>query len=203
LRLVRKKELQRKLEKLRPHPNPNLNLEQYTIPADIAADILYMASYIYDDIQGRDVLDLGCGTGRITIGALLMKADKAIGIDIDVEAITAAEINAKTLGIKQIDFIISDIETLKGRFHATIMNPPFGTRIKHKDRQFLQKAIELSEVVYSIHKRSSRKYLLRFVESKGAYVDALFPRRLMIPWMFHFHSKERRWIEVDILRILT
>ena len=203
LEFVRKKELERTLEKLRPHPNPKVTLEQYTIPAETAAEILFTAAYTYDDIQGRDVIDLGCGTGRLAIGALLLEAERAVGVDIDPEAISVAKVNAEFLRVTQAEWVISDIDTLRGSFHTTVMNPPFGTRIRHQDRRFLEKALELSEVVYSIHKRSTREYLLRFIESKGARVDTLFQGRLMIPWMFEFHRKERREVEVDIYRILS
>lgn len=203
MEFVRKKELVRTLEKLRPHPNPKVALEQYTIPAETAAEILFTAAYTYDDIQGRDIVDLGCGTGRLTIGALLLDAERAVGVDIDAEAVSVAKMNAESLGVSGVEWVISDIDALRGSFHTTVMNPPFGTRIRHQDRRFLEKALELSEVVYSIHKRSTREYLLRFIESKGARVDTLLPRRLVIPWMFEFHRKERSRVEVDIYRILS
>lgn len=201
--LIRKKTLERTLEKLRPHPNPEVALEQYTIPAELAAEILFTAAYTYDDIQGRDVVDLGCGTGRLAIGVLLLDAERAIGVDIDAEAISVAKANAESLRVSEAEWIISDIDALRGRFHTTVMNPPFGTRIRHQDRRFLEKALELSEVVYSIHKRTTRRYLLRLIESKGAKVEALLPRSLLIPWMFEFHRKPKRGIEVDVYRIIT
>lgn len=203
LRFIRKKELESALERVRPHPNPKVFLEQYTIPTEIAADLLYKAAYVYDDIPDKEVVDLGCGTGRLAIGALLLGADRVLCVDIDAEAVSIARLNAESLEVSNTEWVIGDIEALRGRFHVTVMNPPFGTKIRHMDRRFLEKALEISEVVYSIHKRSTRNYILRFLESRGARVDALFQSRLVIPWMFEFHRKGRKRVEVDIYRILS
>ena len=68
-RLVRKRELERALSEIEAHPLPNAYLEQYTTPSNVAAETLYLAAYVYDDIIGKTVVELGCGTGRLAIGA--------------------------------------------------------------------------------------------------------------------------------------
>ena len=203
MEILRKRDLVRALERVRPHPHPKVFLEQYTIPAELAADILFTAAYTYDDIRGRDVVDLGCGTGRLGIGALLLGADRVIGVDIDGEAVAVARANGESLGVSGAEWVLGDVNVLRGCFHTTVMNPPFGTRVRHGDRRFLEKALEISEVIYSIHKSSTRDYLLRFLKAHGARVDALFQARIAIPWMFEFHRRKRRWVEVDVYRIVS
>ena len=47
------------------------------------------------DIEGKTVLDMGCGTAILAILAAKMKAEKVIGIDIDAVAAISAYDNAK------------------------------------------------------------------------------------------------------------
>lgn len=53
-------------------------------------------------LQAKDqtVLDIGCGSGILTLAALALGAKKAIGIDIDNEALTHARQNAKLNNLK-------------------------------------------------------------------------------------------------------
>ena len=48
---------------------------------------------------GKTVLDLGCGSGILAIGALLLGCDRAVGCDIDPKAPDVAESNAALNGI--------------------------------------------------------------------------------------------------------
>jgi len=79
-RLVRKLDLEIALSKIEPHPSPKAYLEQYTIPPEVAAELLYIAAYTYDDIIDKTIADLGCGTGRLAIGSALLGAKETIGV---------------------------------------------------------------------------------------------------------------------------
>ena len=85
---MKKRKLEILLEQVPAHPNPKIGLEQYTVPTKIAAEILFIADKIFNDISCKRVADLGCGTGRLSIGAALLGACKVIAVDIDGEAIT-------------------------------------------------------------------------------------------------------------------
>ena len=51
---------------------------------------------------------------------------------------------------------------LRCRADVVIMNPPFGTRRKGADMEFLRAAFLLaSESIYSLHKSSTRAYIKR------------------------------------------
>lgn len=52
------------------------------------------------DMAGKTVLDYGCGSGILAIGALKMGATEAWGIDIDPQALTATRDNAARNGIE-------------------------------------------------------------------------------------------------------
>jgi len=49
--------------------------------------------------QGKTVIDYGCGSGILAIGALLMGADHVMGVDNDTQALTATVDNAQRNGI--------------------------------------------------------------------------------------------------------
>jgi len=201
VKVLRKKKLEILLSKLKSLEFPKMELEQYSIPANLAAEMLYIAGSIYNDIYGKSVLDLGTGAGRLAIGAHLLGAKRVVGVDVDPSAIAIARRNGVEVGVK-IEWIIADIEAIRGSFDTVIMNPPFGTRVRHKDRVFLSKALDVGKVVYSLHKRSTRRYLLDFIASRGGIIHGLFEFDLEIPHMFSFHEEEKYSVEVDLYRIL-
>lgn len=49
--------------------------------------------------EGADVLDVGCGSGILGIAALLLGAEKAVGVDIDEAAVRTALENAEINGV--------------------------------------------------------------------------------------------------------
>jgi putative methylase len=204
-RLVRRLDLGRALQLVEPHPSPKANLEQYTLPVDVAAEMLFIAAYINDDIINKTVADLGCGTGILAIGAVFLGANKAVGIDIDMAALKIAEQNAEKLGVEEsVQWFTGDIDSFSGTFDTVLQNPPFGVQKKGADRKFLLKALELAPVVYSLHKsgESNRVFIKRFIEQHGGRVTGIFPMKLNIPRLFKFHTKRKYMVEVDLYRIV-
>jgi ribosomal protein L11 methyltransferase len=52
-----------------------------------------------ESLEGRRVLDYGCGSGVLAIAALLLGAASATGVDIDPQALVAADSNAVANGV--------------------------------------------------------------------------------------------------------
>ncbi|MDT3719233.1 50S ribosomal protein L11 methyltransferase [Pseudomonas oryzihabitans] len=57
-----------------------------------------------EPVEGRQVLDFGCGSGILAIAALLLGAKRAVGTDIDVQALEASRENANRNGIDPARF---------------------------------------------------------------------------------------------------
>ena len=55
-------------------------------------------------LQGCTVLDFGCGSGILAIAALLLGAERAVGTDIDPQALEASRDNANRNGIDPAQF---------------------------------------------------------------------------------------------------
>ena len=198
--LVRKRDLAIRLQRTIPHPDPKVDLEQYTIPANLAAEILFIACYGRGDVENKTIADLGTGTGRLALGASMLGAQYVVGIDIDRSTLDVASRNCRQLGL-QVDWVLGDIQTLKGPLDTVLMNPPFGTRRAHTDLRFLQTAMAISKVTYSIHKSSTRNYLIRWLRRLGMHVETIMTTTIEIPHSFSFHKKRRRYVDVDIIRI--
>jgi len=197
---IRKHDLAITLQKVGSHPRPKVALEQYTTPADLAAEILFTACYVHDDIQSKRVLDLGTGTGRLAIGASILGARYVVGIDVDPASLAYASIARRTLRA-DVDFVLGEIETIRGPVETVLMNPPFGTKKAHADLHFLDCALRLGNVVYSIHKSSTRAFLKDWLRNRGFNYERIVATRIEIPYQFSFHRKQRRAVEVDAIRV--
>jgi putative methylase len=222
-RLVRKLDLELFLSQIESHPSPKPSLEQYTIPSDVAATILYIAAYTHNNIAHKTVIDLGCGTGKLALGAAFLGAKKVIGVDIDKTAIKTALKNTKRLDLTdRVQWIVADIDTLCGKFDVVLQNPPFGIQKRGVDRKFIGKALEIGKTIYSIHKHphinnkllkkiQARKntlipifpspFLEKFIEAHGGKVIAAYAMSIKIPHMFHFHRKKKHEFLVELLVI--
>jgi putative methylase len=198
-RLVRKLDLEKAVAQVAPHPSPKAYLEQYPVSPEVAAEILFTATYIYNDICDKRVIDLGCGTGRLAIAAALLGAKEVVGVDIDKIAIKQAAMNAEKLHVKtKTSWIITDIDTIRRSFDTVLQNPPYGVQKKGADLKFLEKALQIGRRIYSLHKSVETvdkqklvpsPFLKRFIEKNGGEIKAISFLLMSIPHMFAFHQK--------------
>ncbi len=219
-RLVRKLDLERFIAQVEPNLSPHAGLEQYTISVHVAADILYLAAYVNRDVVGKSVLDLGCGTGRLALGAAFLGAKTVVGVDIDRVVVAIAVDNAHKTGLEHsTNWISGEIDTIAGKFDTVLQNPPFGVQTRHADRRFLLKALELGCKVYSLHNHPEKdesllrklkgsrssflqvepsQFVQRYIEENGGVVEAVYALVMTIPHMFEFHTKPKHDFVVDL-----
>lgn len=180
------------------HTSPEL--EQYTLPGKVAADIV-MTAFHFGDICDKTVADLGCGTGILGIGALLLGALSVTFVDCDCDVINLAKQNTahatKGLKVGEQTFTCSNIQNVTLKVDTVVQNPPFGTKRKGADVQFLKKATEVAPVVYSLHKRGNTKFLAQQTPYMLTHVKEM---RVPLFREYPFHKKRVVTINVELLR---
>lgn len=93
-----------------------------------AAERLYKdAINLIEDLDGKTVYDLYCGTGTIT-QAMALRAKKAIGVEIVEEAIETAKTSAKMNGLDNCTFIADDVQnalsSIEDKPDVIVVDPP-------------------------------------------------------------------------------
>lgn len=161
------------LSKLEQCKHQNIGLEQYQLPSERAAELLWGA-YMKNELKGKKIADLGCGNGILGLGALLLGAKKAWFLEISESSMEICRKNlekineelidesGKSLILGESEFLLQNVEDFDEKVDVVLQNPPFGTKEKHADKMFLEKAFNCADVVYSIHKSSTRKFLEKF-----------------------------------------
>ena len=196
---MKKKDLEIELEKVPRFEGPDPSLEQYLTPASIAADVLFNA-YACGDIKGLKVMDLGCGTGMLSFGSWMLGAASVVGYDISQKAIELAASHMNSIGA-DISFKVSDISGIQEGADTVVMNPPFGCQNRRADRDFLKKAMESAECVYSFHMAETLDFVKEFVEKHGRDIIYNKMYKYDIPNTFTFHSKEKHSVDIVVVNI--
>jgi putative methylase len=85
---------------------------------------------------------------------------------------------------------------------TTIMNPPFGVQEKHADRKFLKAAMDLSDVIYSIHLSSEKvhDFIKGYMKKFGWTIDYVLPYNMVLEGTYPFHEQDRKQIQVNVYR---
>jgi|TARA_B100000959_G_C14852259_1_gene570609 putative methylase len=195
-----KKKLEILLERCLPYTEPMFHLEQYSTPTTIAAGILNIA-HLKGDIEGKTIYDLGCGNGILSIGCALMGADKITGYDIDGKALEVAKKNSEKFCIDNIIWVKSSVKDIRGKCDTVIQNPPFGVRNAKADRAFITKALEVADVIYTMHKVETREFVSKYINSKGGNISDVIDVDFVLSKVYKFHKKNRKKIKVNIFRI--
>ena len=198
------KRLERELSQLQGFTNVDVKLEQYATPSTIAADWLWKAAF-KQDIAGKVSVDAACGPGILGCGALLLGAKNVVFVDKSEEALKLAEKNVakleKEYEIGKSEFSCSDIVDFKMNADTVLQNPPFGTKIKHHDKIFLETAFRVGKVVYSMHKEVTRAFVEAMVrDSEFKITDVWqydFGLKQTLPW----HRRKKYVVKVWLWRM--
>ncbi|XP_057537585.1 uncharacterized protein LOC130815214 isoform X2 [Amaranthus tricolor] len=181
------KQLEGLLGNLDQFTAPKIELEQYPTGPHIASRMLFTAENSFGDVSGKVVADFGCGCGTLGIAAALLGADHVVGFDVDADSLEIAYLNAEELEL-DVNFVQCDIRNFEFRekiIDTIVMNPPFGTRKKGADMDFLSVALKVaSQAVYSLHKTTTRDL------------------RYDVPQLYKFHKKKEVDIAVDLWRFV-
>lgn len=198
-----KKDLEVVLSRLKGFHVAKVRAEQYMTESSIAAEVLWNA-YFRGLVEGRIIADLGCGTGILGIGCLLLGAAKVYLVDSDPEALKIVQENIEN--IKSEGFSVGDFELvqkdisswkLNQKVDFVIQNPPFGTKEKHADKEFLEKAFSITDkVIYSFHKIETERFVRAVSADNGFKVVERFDFDFPIKKTMDFHTKKVQRVKV-------
>ncbi len=191
---MRRQELEKALSKVPLHPSPKAELEQYRTPDRIAAELLIAA---HDDgaIEGRVVVDAGCGTGVFSVGAALLGARRLEGFDIDPAAVEVARAAAVTAGVAGgCSFVVSDVTAFEPTQQpdTVIMNPPFGAQKanKHADKAFLQRSLDWgAATIWFLAQQHTEGFLTAFARDAECSIERVGLWDYPLAQQFAFHDK--------------
>jgi len=201
---------------------PKVREEQYLMDSEIGADVLWNA-YLLGNIEGKVIADLGCGTGILGIGALLLGAKGVFFIDSDEKALERAKNNLSKMqkhfwdarkspisdiskvksegyNIGKAELVCQDIENFDVKVEVVIQNPPFGTKVRHNDIFFLERALKIAPIVYSFHKSESKEFLERFSAKNKAKITHIWRFKFPLKAVFSFHRRQIHRINVSCFR---
>ncbi|MCK5107983.1 MAG: methyltransferase [Nanoarchaeota archaeon] len=192
--MVSKGQLEIELSRIKGFEKPKVRLEQYEMDSKIGAETLWSA-YMLGDIGGRIIGDLGCGTGILGIGALLLGAKEVIFVDVDSEALEIAKFNVSKLKsedkvLGKTNFLLMDVKEFSQKVDVVIQNPPFGVKKKGNDRIFLEKAFENAKITYHFGKIEGDGFINKFSEDHSVKVRNRWVFDYPIKGKYGFHTKK-------------
>ncbi len=199
--MIKKKSLEILLEKLKGFENPKIELEQYVTPPSLASEIVFNAK-LMGDLENL-VVDLGCGTGILSIASSLLSAE-AVGFDIDRDALRIARENARAVDV-EVDFVLCNVERVylkKSSSNVTvIMNPPFGIQKRYADRPFIFKAMKIANIIWTIHSAGSERFIRKVCKEKNFEITHFSKLKIPLRKTYSFHEKPYKFIAVEIYRL--
>ena len=195
---INKKKLEIFLQNINKPETYSIDLEQYPTDAN-SASILLLYAYFDGNIYGKNVIDLGTGNGILALGSKYLGAEKVTGIDIDKNMVNIAINNAESNNM-DINFYNMDVSQVSGHYDTVIMNPPFGSIIKHDDIVFIDKALEISDNIYSIHNMKSHDFIIDYYSKRGK-IRREQEISIVTPRIYKHHKKDLYEIKSFLLYV--
>ncbi len=199
-----KKDLAVYLSKLKSFEKPSIQLEQYATPSDIAAEWAWNMA-LKGEVANKIILDAACGPGIIGMALLVMGAKKIYFLDKDKEAMQLCIDNYNKIKeeyeVGEAEFIIEDISLFDGIVDLVVQNPPFGTKVKHIDKIFLEKAFQVTNIVYSMHKWSTKGFVEAISKDHSFKITDAWRYEFPIKKTFAHHKKKVEYVDVGLWRM--
>ena len=74
--------------------------------------------------EGSKMLDIGCGSGILSIASVLLGAETAVGVDIDAQSVKTAKENAELNNVSgKTEYIVGDLaDKISGKYNVVCAN---------------------------------------------------------------------------------
>lgn len=123
-----------------------------------------------------DVLDIGCGSGILSIASVLLGAKHAIGVDIDAQSVKVAKENAEINEVTdKTDYIVGDLaDKINGEYEIVCANIVADVIIKlleNVDKYMTDDAVLITSGIIDIRKddvvKAFENFGFKIVESRS------------------------------------
>ena len=191
-RFMRLRHLAMELSKLPPHPQHNVELEQYATEGDFAARWIAEMIERGDLDASTRVVDLGAGNGILGIGCHLVGCASTLLVEVDPHCHHEYE---------GVEWFIGDVQEWAGdNVDLLIMNPPWGAQTPKADRPFLETAFNSSAtVVYLLHSKHST-HLIPLARSLDWVGEIVLNGAFRLPASYAHHQSQNDETEVSVWR---
>jgi ribosomal protein L11 methyltransferase len=140
--------------------------------------IKLMKSVAMDD---KNILDLGCGSGILSLYAVLLNAKKVIAIDNDPDTVFSAGKNIALNNTDRVSLACSDLQNVSGKYDIVLANLDIRTFTRYSDKikVFVKKGghIIISGILWKEREKLSplfHPFLLTQTEKKNAWCGFVF-----------------------------
>lgn len=206
--MLSEQELTKLISELKVFDKAKVELEQYPTDPLTAAKTLHIMVE-NGDLVGKEIADLGSGTGLLGLGALLLGALKVTFFDIDEDALDILEKNISYLEDEhgfhlkdKYEIICDDINyQLNYSFDTVVTNPPFGVQKVNADRVFLTKGMEFAPVIYGYFKTETTNFVSEFIQHYGFLSKEICRFDFRLGQTMDHHKKPNHVVDITLLRI--
>jgi release factor glutamine methyltransferase len=171
-------------------PNPRINGRPFAVAPSVCKPLgneHVVADYIP---PGKQVLEIGCGSGIITLYAAL-KSKHVTAVDISPDAVDNTKLNMATQGINNVDVILGDaFESVTGTFEVVLSNPPWvNFELDDLNRKWASSATLITQLFRESGRflkdggllviscpAAAEETLVRLAEENGLELEMTYPR---------------------------
>ncbi|RJU97269.1 MAG: hypothetical protein DWC10_04910 [Candidatus Poseidoniales archaeon] len=202
---MRPKHLAMALSKLVPHPQTDVNLEQYATEGDLAAYWM-MAVDQLDHVEGKTVADLGAGNGILGIACLLLGAERVVFVECHQATLEALRSNLASLDqdfqskAEVVEARVGVDEVALDGVEVVVMNPPWGVQQGKADRPFLEAALGSEATAVHLLHSDHATHLEAFGHHLGWAVETVMRTEFRLPATYAHHQQRKGAADVQCLR---
>src|SRR3989344_2651043 len=171
------------------HMKPDLNL---ALKIGKYFEIRLVEKYVEADVKE---LQIDFKNKNLTIGDLIkFKKNEKDSINVCKENLKMMELDGEVF--------LKDVNLFDKKVDTVLQNPPFGVQVEHADKRFLERAMVLSNVIYSIHKIESEKFIKKLSRDRGFVLEGVKSFRMKLKKTQKFHTSDSYSVKVGCFRII-
>ena len=114
-------------------------------------------------------------------------------MDHDADVIEIAKANCE---FSNVEFLNIDISEFNEKVDMVIQNPPFGVQNRKADKPFLEKAMQVADKIYTIHKIESKRFVNALCEENKFLINGIIGFDFPIKKSMEFHKKKEHKVRV-------